>query len=158
MFKGTDRVKQVRLLTLRGELESIKMKESESVSNYITHVQTVVNQLNRNGEMLTETRVEEKILWSLTNNLENVVCAIEESKNLAPFTVYELAGSLEAHKRHKKKEETLNQARQTKASIKDEKALYSQILKVEVVVVKVVKMVVVVKATVMKDTIRRRDT
>ena len=40
VFKGTDRVKQVRLKTLRGELESMKMKESENVSNYITRVQT----------------------------------------------------------------------------------------------------------------------
>ena len=87
----------------------------------------MVNQLNQNGEMLPETGVVEKRLRSLTNNFENVVCAIEESKNLATFTVDELADSLEAHEqRKKKKEETLDQALQTKASIKDEKVLYSQ--------------------------------
>ena len=100
--------------------------ESESVSDYITRVQTMVIQLNRKGEMLAETRIVEKILRSLTNNFENVVGAIEESKDLAMFTVDELAGSLEAHEQHKKKEETLDQALQTKTSIKDEKALYSQ--------------------------------
>ena len=127
VFKGTDRVKQVCLQTLRGKLESMKMKESENVSDYITRVQTVANQLNRNGEMLPETRVVEKILRSLTDNFENVVCAIEESKDLAKFTVDELAGSLEAHEqRKKKKEEPLDQALQTKASIKDGKVLYSQ--------------------------------
>ena len=51
----------------------MKVKQSESVSNYITRVQTVVNQLNRNGEMLAETRIVEKILRSLTNIFENVV-------------------------------------------------------------------------------------
>ncbi|KAE8721174.1 hypothetical protein F3Y22_tig00016637pilonHSYRG00095 [Hibiscus syriacus] len=128
VFKGADRVKQVRLQTLRGELESIKMKELESVSDYITRVQTVVNQLNRNGEALTEARVVEKILRSLTDNFENVVCAIEESKDLATLTVNELTGSLEAHeqRKKKKKEETLEQALQTKALIKDEKVFYSQ--------------------------------
>ena len=73
VFQGADRVKQVRLQTLCGELESVKMKESESVSDYIMRVQTVVNQLNQNREMLTEMRVVEKILRLLTNNFENVV-------------------------------------------------------------------------------------
>jgi gag-polypeptide of LTR copia-type len=97
VFKGANRVKQVRLQTLHGELGSMKMKESESVSDYITRVQAVVNQLIHNGKALTDVRVVEKILRSLTNNFENVVCAIEESKDLVKLTVDELAGSLEAH-------------------------------------------------------------
>ncbi|GMI80465.1 hypothetical protein HRI_001715800 [Hibiscus trionum] len=128
VFKGVNRVKQVRLQTLRCKLEGMKMRESESVSDYITRVQAVVNQLIRNGETLTDARVLEKILRSLTDNFENVVCAIEESKNLTTLTVDELAGSLEAHeqRKKKKKEETLEQALQTKASIKEEKVLYFQ--------------------------------
>jgi gag-polypeptide of LTR copia-type len=103
VFKRADRVKQVRLQTLRGELESMKMKESKSVSDYITRVKAVVNQLIRNGEALTNARVVEKILRSLTDNFENVVCAIKELKDLAKLTVDELAGSLEAHEQCKRK-------------------------------------------------------
>ncbi|GAU51887.1 hypothetical protein TSUD_416720, partial [Trifolium subterraneum] len=90
-FEGADRVKQVRLQTLRGELERMHMKESESVSDYITRVQTVVNQLTRNGEKVTDARVVEKILRSLTDKFENIVCAIEESKDLSTLSVEELA-------------------------------------------------------------------
>jgi gag-polypeptide of LTR copia-type len=105
VFKGADRVKHVCLQTLCGELESMKMKESESVSDYITRVQAVMNQLIRNDEALTNARIVEKILRSLTDNFENVVCAIEESKDLAKLTVDELVGSLEAHEKCKRKKE-----------------------------------------------------
>ena len=47
-YKGAERVKQVRLQTLRAELELMRMKESEGVSEYITQVQVVANQLRRN--------------------------------------------------------------------------------------------------------------
>ena len=103
------------------------MMVSKSASDYITCVHTVVNQLNRNGETLTDAQVVKKILRTLTNNFESIVCTIEESKDLATLTVDELAGSLETHEqRKKKKEETLEQALQTKTSIKDEKVLYHQ--------------------------------
>nr|KYP46906.1 Retrovirus-related Pol polyprotein from transposon TNT 1-94 [Cajanus cajan] len=114
--KGDERVKQVRLQTLRGELENMRMKESEGVSEFITRVETVVNKLNRNGENLPSSRVVEKILRSLTDDFENIVCAIEESKDLSTLTVEELAGSLEAHeqRRKKKKGESLEQALQAR--------------------------------------------
>ena len=88
---------QVRLQTLRGELESMMMKETEGVAEYITRVEIVANQLARNGETLPTNQVVEKILRSLTNDFENVVCAIEESKDLSKLTVEQLAGSVEAH-------------------------------------------------------------
>jgi len=126
-YKGDDRVKQVRLQTLRGKLESMRMRETEGVAEYITRVETVTNQLARNGETLPTSRVVEKILRSLTNDFENVVCAIEESKDLSKLTVEELAGSLKAHEQRKKKKwEPLDQLLQTKMSIKDEKAQNTQ--------------------------------
>ncbi|GJS76734.1 retrovirus-related pol polyprotein from transposon TNT 1-94 [Tanacetum coccineum] len=102
VYKGVDRVKQVRLQTLHGELEAMKMKETEGVSDYITRVQTV--------------------------KFENVVCAIEESKNLEDLTIDDLAGSLEAHEQRKikKKQDSFDdQVLQTKVSVEEE-AMYVQ--------------------------------
>jgi gag-polypeptide of LTR copia-type len=67
-YKGADRVKQVRLLKI------LRMNESEGVSDYIIRVEMMVNQLKRNGAEMSESRVVEKILRSLINDFENVVC------------------------------------------------------------------------------------
>jgi gag-polypeptide of LTR copia-type len=57
------------------------MKDSEGVSDYIVRVQTVTNQLKKNEENLKKTRIIEKILRSLINIFENVMCMIEELKD-----------------------------------------------------------------------------
>lgn len=98
----------MRLQTLRGELESMKMKETKGVTKYITQVEIMVNQLARIRETLFASRVVEKILRSLTDDFVNMVCAIEESKDLSTLTFEELVGSLEAHEQRKKKAEPLN--------------------------------------------------
>ena len=51
-YKGDDRVKQVRLQNLRRELESMRLKKMEGVAEYNTQVETMTNQLDRNGEVL----------------------------------------------------------------------------------------------------------
>ncbi|GKD08175.1 retrovirus-related pol polyprotein from transposon TNT 1-94, partial [Tanacetum coccineum] len=98
VYKGADRVKQVRLQTLHGELEAMKMKE---------------------------TKVEEKILRSLTEKFKNVVCAIEESKNLEDMTIDDLAGSLEAHEQRKiKKKQESFEDYVLKTNVIEEEAMY----------------------------------
>jgi transcriptional regulator with GAF, ATPase, and Fis domain len=105
----------------------LRMNNTEGVSDYITKVQTVTNQLKINGESLSEHRVVEKILRSLTNMFENMVCAIEESRDLAELIVDELASSLLAHEQRKnlKKKETLEDALQTKVVL-EKKVMYMQ--------------------------------
>lgn len=51
MNEGDVWMKQVRLQTLRGELESKRMKEKKGISKYISQVETMVNQLNRNRDI-----------------------------------------------------------------------------------------------------------
>jgi gag-polypeptide of LTR copia-type len=105
----------------------LRMNNTEGVSDYIIRVQIVMNQLKRNREILSEQRVVEKILRSLTDTSKNVVYAIEESKDLTELSVDELAGSLLTHEQimNIKKKETLDEALQTKV-ILEEKTLYVQ--------------------------------
>jgi C4-type Zn-finger protein len=79
----------------------LRMNNIEGVLDYITRVQTVMNQLKRNGESISEQRVVEKFLRSLNDTFENMICAIEESKDLTKLAVDELDGSLLAHEQRK---------------------------------------------------------
>lgn len=72
----------------------MKVKETKGFYEYITRVEIMVNHLSGNGKTLL-ARVLDKILRSLTNDFENMVCAIEESKGPQMLSVKELVGSLD---------------------------------------------------------------
>lgn len=67
------------------------MKIREMITDYFRRVQTMVNQMKRNGEKLNDERVMEEILRSL---IEYVVTAIEESKDLFAISIKEFMASL----------------------------------------------------------------
>ncbi|XP_070052949.1 uncharacterized protein [Nicotiana tomentosiformis] len=120
-LQGVDKVRKVKLQTLRADFEVLKMKESECISDYCSKVKAVVNQLRRYGEDIEDVRVVGKILCTLTPKFNFVVCAIEESKDLDYMMVEQLEDSLQSHEEKIKmrQEVPLEQLLKTQASFKD---------------------------------------
>ncbi|MBE2321338.1 retrotransposon gag domain-containing protein, partial [Solirubrobacter sp. CPCC 204708] len=123
-YKGADKVKSIRLQTLRGEFEFLCMKSSESISEFYTRVMVVANQIRRNGEVLTNMRISEKILRSLDPKFDFIVVALEETKDLETLSVEELVGSLKAHEKkitRRSEVKVLEQALQSKLHLNTER-------------------------------------
>lgn len=73
------------------------MEEKEKINNFTTRITWLVNHVKAYGEIVIEQYVIAKILCSLTPRFDNVVIAVEESKDLATMRKQELQSSLEAH-------------------------------------------------------------
>ncbi|KAK2984276.1 hypothetical protein RJ640_003835 [Escallonia rubra] len=99
------------------------MKDSETIFDYIPRVLSVVNQLERNGEEMEDSRVVEKILRSLNPKFDHVIVAIEESNNTETMTVDELSRKLQVHedKIKRRNKEPIEQALQAKMNINERK-------------------------------------
>eukprot|EP00257_Ricinus_communis_P015262 XP_015573141.1 uncharacterized protein LOC107261054 [Ricinus communis] len=95
-FEGTNRVKAVKLLTLKREFELLKMKDDELVKDYSSRMMDLVNQIRLYGEALPDQRVVEKIMVSVPRKFEAKILAIEESCDLQRLTVAELTSKLVA--------------------------------------------------------------
>ncbi|XP_050910070.1 uncharacterized protein LOC127123938 [Lathyrus oleraceus] len=96
VYDGDEKLKRVKLQTLRKLFEIIQMKEDESVSKFFTDVVSLTNQIKANGESITDLHKIEKVLRSMIANFGYIVVSIEEFKNLAEMKVEELQASLKA--------------------------------------------------------------
>ncbi|TXG70312.1 hypothetical protein EZV62_005247 [Acer yangbiense] len=95
-FEGSERVKLVKLLTLKREFENLKMKDSETVTDYSSKLSDLENQMRLYGDVVEDYKVVEKMLINLPEKFEAKVAAIEESCDLKKMTISEMVSKLQA--------------------------------------------------------------
>ncbi|XP_076909366.1 uncharacterized protein LOC143566591 [Bidens hawaiensis] len=96
-YQGNARVKRAQLQRLRKAFETLEMREGEGVTEYLGRVMTTANEMKDFGEDMTDVKIVEKVLRSLTNSYNFVVCSIEESRDIEDLSVDELQSSLLVH-------------------------------------------------------------
>ncbi|KAI9194130.1 hypothetical protein LWI28_003355 [Acer negundo] len=87
------------------------MKFGEGVSDYFSRVMSVANKMRVHGEQMRDVTIVEKILRSLSDKFNYIVCSIEESKDIDRLSIDELQSSLVVHEqkfhRHNGEEQAL---------------------------------------------------
>ena len=114
-FQGNARVKYPHLQRLRRTFETLEMKASELVNDYFRRVIETANDMRNYRDDMDDVKIVEKILRSLTDNFNFVVCSIEESKHIDLLTVDKLQSSLFIHEqkiRERRSEEQVLQVEQ----------------------------------------------
>ena len=111
-FHGNTRTRQMQVLNLRREFETLKMKENELVKDFTERMLKVVNQIPVLGEQVTDQRIVEKVLVSFPERFEATISSLEESRNLSEITLSELINALQATEQRRaiRKEETIENA------------------------------------------------
>ena len=69
-YQGMDKVNTTKLQLLRGDFETLCMKESNNIDSFFTHVIGMVTQIRSHGVTLEERRIVEKILRSLPSRFD----------------------------------------------------------------------------------------
>ncbi|XP_062010136.1 uncharacterized protein LOC133726576 [Rosa rugosa] len=80
-----------------GDFELLEMKLGESVIDYFGRVMIVANDMRNYGEYMPDVKIVEKILCTLTERFNYIMCTIEESTDIDRLTVDQLQSSLLVH-------------------------------------------------------------
>ncbi|OMO61385.1 Integrase, catalytic core [Corchorus capsularis] len=94
-FQGSDKSRQQQLVTLRRQFEVIRMKEDETIKQYVDKIIGLVNQIKILGDNdFNNKRIVEKIINTLPEKYETKLSALEVQINVSEMSLQELVNSL----------------------------------------------------------------
>lgn len=90
------------------------MKITESVNDYFGRVMEITNDMINCKENMNDVKIVENIIRSMTENINFVVCSIEESKDIDLLNMDELKSSLLVHEKKVREKQSEEQVLQVK--------------------------------------------
>ncbi|GJT80774.1 putative zinc finger, CCHC-type containing protein [Tanacetum coccineum] len=96
-FLGVDRVRTARLLTLKRELESLRMKEGESVHDFATKLTGLTSKARSLGFELEEADLVKRLLDSMPKSFLQIVASIDQCFEFNTMPFDEAVGRLKAY-------------------------------------------------------------
>ncbi|CAL9026957.1 unnamed protein product, partial [Prunus brigantina] len=96
-FRGDKKVRAVKLQAVRADFEYMRMTDGESLDSYLARFFGTVNNLKSLGEDVTETRIVQKLLMSLSRRYKSIVSIIEETRDLDVLRVEEVIASVKVY-------------------------------------------------------------
>ena len=94
--QGSDRTKQMQVLNLKREFESLTMQEDETITKYSDRIALIVNKIRLLGEEFPDARIVEKVLVTLLERFESKISSLEESRDLSQISLVEMMNALQA--------------------------------------------------------------
>ncbi|KAG6397865.1 hypothetical protein SASPL_139315 [Salvia splendens] len=115
-FGGDEKVRAIKLQTLRRDFENTKMKDNETLNQFHLSFIELTNQMRVYGEEISDQRMMEKILICLPKRFNAIVAVIEQTKDISKMSIYELMGSLKSYEERllRQSEKSIESAFQSK--------------------------------------------
>ncbi|XP_021829447.1 uncharacterized protein LOC110769725 [Prunus avium] len=95
-YHGGDQVRSVKLQNLRREFEYARMRGVEALSGYLTRLNDLINQMKTFGELLSNERLVQKVLISLSKPYDPICLVIENTKSLETMELQEVVAILKS--------------------------------------------------------------
>ncbi|XP_076935889.1 uncharacterized protein LOC143602772 [Bidens hawaiensis] len=118
-YLGADLVQKARLQTLRSELEALKMKSNETVSDFAGKLSSLQTKFKTLGGTLKDKALVRKLLISVPKKFLPIVASIEQYQEIDTMPFVEVVGRVKAFEEHLKNQdepEDNNQGRLLMAS------------------------------------------
>ncbi|XP_021816831.1 uncharacterized protein LOC110759108 [Prunus avium] len=95
-YHGGEHVRSVKLQNLRREFEYTRMCDNETLFDYLTRLNELINQMKTFGEVLSKERQVQKVLISLSKKYDPICLVIENTKNLETVELQEVIAILKS--------------------------------------------------------------